>query len=425
MQIASAPILLKDEKRRLLLTQIRAALEENFDNLCLNLIHNTTNYCQLLPETLNSYYSGQGGLLDYILNRTEAALALFQMHIGQSANENKVVLSAEQKLWQYALFSASILQAIGKLQSDFYVEVYDSNNKYFTEWIPVLNNMSAIGHCYSYAFKATCDVTFRNWNTLLLVHILMPIKGFAWIASSPEVFMVWLALLNEDQQKAGVLGDILTRAKAIALQRYFNKLLSLKGNTGQARFGRVRTFEGNKSISILEMEQMIGIEFLQWITQTLSDKVIMLNKAPLFMVPGGMLISVDMFKSFMKDHPEFKNWQAIQKGLLSLGLHRVGPNGDVIYSQLQTADKQQIKGIILSQFAMVLPDKINIYNAQKNNILTMSATEFIHQMQFNANFAKSQTTNNLNPLPVLNTSGQWEVIAGPEIVMNADIGGTK
>ena len=34
-----------------------------------------------------------------------------------------------------------------------------------------------------------------------------------------------------------------------------------------------------------------------------------------------------MFQLFMREHPEYKNWQAVQNGFLSLGLHRRAADG--------------------------------------------------------------------------------------------------
>ncbi len=146
----------------------------------------------------------------------------------------------------------------------------------------------------------------------------MPASGFAWIASNPEVLAVWLALLNEDYRSAGTLGAILIRADAIAIQRYFLAFMARSGARRSGRYGRAVTFTGGVPESITEKEQAIGVEFIQWLIKSLDEGRIMVNKAPLFMVPGGMLMCPEMFQLFVREHPEYKNWQAIQNGFLSL-----------------------------------------------------------------------------------------------------------
>ncbi|KTD18684.1 putative helicase/relaxase [Legionella lansingensis] len=410
-RIVQSPLILAEDKRKTLLTQIReaSALEDSrFDSLCLSLIHNLVNHCQNLPETANSYYSQQGGLLDHALNRTEAALSLFKQYVMKESQDE---LSEEQKLWQYALFSAAILQGIGKLQIDFSIALYDNNGQFLKQWNPLLESLVSVGSHYSYEFLKESDEDFRRRLNLLLARLLMPVSGFSWLASNPQVLAVWLALLNEDLQGAGTLGAILIRANAIALQRYFNQLMVKNyGSRGGGRYGRVSTFAGGVPESISEIEQQIGIEFIQWLTKALESGRIMVNKAPLFMVPGGMLMSVDMFKLFVREHPEFKNWQAAQNGFLSLGLHRLGPDGDITSSFEQANNQQMHRGVVFADYAVALPAQMHVYNLNTGKSSVVSATEVIHQAQFTSHFTRQQATYAVNALPHLSASGQWQQI---------------
>ena len=56
----------------------------------------------------------------------------------------------------------------------------------------------------------------------MMAQNLMPSKGLEWIATSKEVFSVWLALLNEDYYGADTLGAILSHAESLALKKYLN-----------------------------------------------------------------------------------------------------------------------------------------------------------------------------------------------------------
>ena len=186
-----------------------------FDNLCLKLLHNFANQCQSLPETANSYYALPGGLLDHALNRTEAALHLLRQ---QMVQEHDAELSEEQKLWLYALFSAAILQGIGKLQLDYRIELFDINGLLTRPCNPLLEGLASSSKYY-YEFIQGSEDDLRRRLNLLLAYQLMPESGFAWIAGNPQVLAAWLALLNEDPNAAGMLGRILERADAIAIQR--------------------------------------------------------------------------------------------------------------------------------------------------------------------------------------------------------------
>ncbi|KTC84661.1 MULTISPECIES: TraI domain-containing protein [Legionella] len=408
-RIVAASLLLGDEKRGVLLRQIQeaCALEEvRYDSLCTSLVHNLVNHCQNLPETSSSYYPQPGGLLDHALNRTEAALSLFQHFLIQDGQDGP---SEEQKLWQYALLSAAILQGIGKLQIDFHIDLYDNQGQFLKQWNPLLDNLVSVGSYYGYEFQKESNEDFRRRLNLLLARLLMPANGFAWIASNPEVLAVWLALLNEDIEGAGTLGAILIRADAIAIQRYFNHL-ALKGyGSGRGgRYGRMGTFTDRSPESVAEIEQQIGVEFIQWLTKSLESGLIMINKAPLLMVPGGLLMSAEMWDLFMKGNPQYNSLQAIRNGFLSLGMHRVGADGNAVFRFEQASNQQMHSGIIFENYAVALPESIQLYNIHTGKISTVSSTELIYQAQFNSSyFTSKQTVLAANPIPHLDASGRW------------------
>lgn len=408
-RIIPAALILAEERREALIGQIRtfSALDETrFDSLCLSLLHNFVNHCQSLPETATSYYAQQGGLLDHALNRTEAALSLFQQYLVLGSQSE---LSEEQKLWQYALFSAAILQGIGKLQIDFNIGLYDNNGQFLKSWNPLLESLATLGSYYSSEFMPQSDEEFRRRLNLLIARLLIPAGGFAWIASNPNVLAVWLALLNEDAEGAGTLGAILIRADAIAIQRYFNQLTLRAYGTRGGRYGRVSTFAGVPAESIAEIEQQIGIEFIQWLTKSLEMGKIMINKAPLFMVPGGLLMSTEMFRLFVREHPEYKNWQAIQNGFLSLEMHQLGIDGNVYSRFEQNSNQQMHSGIVFADYAVALPEKVLLNNPHTGKTSTLSATELIHQSQLSNNyFTSQQAVKSSGALCHLNASGQWQ-----------------
>lgn len=382
--------LLADEKRQALLKQIQAfsALENaRHESLCGVLIENMANYCQSLPETSNSFYALPGGLLDSALNRTEAALSLFKALLVQDAAEG---LSEIQKLWQYTLLSASMLQGIGRLYVDYKVALFDSTNQPLKPWNPLLESLTHAGHFYNYEFETEAEVDFRRRLTIVLARSIMPPSGFAWIASNPSILSIWLALLSDDLRSAGTLGAILIRAEAISKQRYLTEHMH-KTEHKTSRYGRAGTFSGGVPESLIEKEQAAGAEFLNWLAKSLEEGKIIINKAPLLMVPGGMLMSKELFQLFMREHPEYKNWQAIQKGFLALGLH----TDDIAAA----AEQQMVSGLVFSGYAIGLSDTVQVQQANTGSVQSMSAMELI----------------NGAPLQKLASSGQWQApeVAGP------------
>ncbi|MBA2656800.1 MAG: TraI domain-containing protein [Tatlockia sp.] len=418
--------LLAEEKREVLFQQIKelSALDEaRFDSLSLSLLHSFINHCQSLPETSLSYYSQQGGMLDHALNRTEAALSLFQHYL---TLEEGAVLTEEQQLWQYALYSAAVLQGVGKLQIDLVVDLYDDNGQFLKQWNPLLESLAIVGSHYRYEMQKESNEEFRRRLNLLVARLLMPTSGFAWIASNSKVLEVWLALLNEDVHAAGTLGAILVRANAIAIQRYFNQFM-LKGHASRGgRYGRINTFNNSIPDSVAEIEQQIGIEFIQWLNKTLAEGRLMINKAPLLMVPGGLLMTDEVLRLFMQEHPEYKNLQAVKNGFLSLGMHKLGANGAVDWRFEQNSNQQMHSGMILADYSVALPAEFKIYNLNGKSFET-SAIELPHLAQTsNQYFTTQQTPYPISALPHLDSVGQWKAVeAAPTNQQSSKFGATN
>lgn len=408
-RMVNADLFLSEDKRQTLLKKMRvlSGLEmSRYDSLCGILIDNLVHYCQNLPETANSYYSQPGGLVDHALNRTEAALSLFQEFMVQDQPDS---LSEEQKLWQYALYSAAILQGIGKLFVDYRVSFYDANGHFLKEWNPLLESMASTGMYYFYEFQKEPEVEFRCRLNLLLAKTLMPGSGFAWIASNPDVLAVWLALLNEDERSAGTLGALLIRAEAVAIQRYLLEFIARStAIQGGGRY-HAGTFSGGQPETLLEKEQAVGMEFIQWMIKALDEGRIMINKAPLYMVPAGMVMCAEMFQLFVREHPEYKNWQAAQKGFLSLGLHSRAADGSVM-SRFEAKNQPMQTGIVFSKYALALPELVKVHQMSTGKVESMSATELIHKAQFNSQFTQQQNVGLVTSLQKLNASGKWQSV---------------
>jgi integrating conjugative element relaxase (TIGR03760 family) len=405
MAIVAPAQLLAETKRHDLMKKIRdhSSFETNrFDQIALTLVHNFINHVQNIPETAHSYYASTGGLLDHALNRTEAALDLFRNYVIQEGEE----LSEEQQLWVYVLFSAGILQGIGKLQIDYKVDLFDTNGQYIKQWNPLLENLPSAGSYYQFEFQHEQEEDFRRRLNLLMARLIMPHQGFIWIASNPQALGVWLALLNEDWQSAGTLGAILVRADAIAIQRYFNEFMHrVAANKG--RLNRITTFvDTGGPETAIDKERQLGVEFIQWLTKALEKGQLVLNKAPLFMVPGGLLMSVEIFKWFVREHPEYKSWQAIHNAFVAMGLTRERA-GNLIARYEQINTQQMLSGIVMSNYAVALPPVVQVHNANTGKVNPMTAIEVMNQAQTLSSLMRKQAVITSTPLLHLAENGQW------------------
>lgn len=383
--------LLKDKKRQLLLQHISESMGLNstrFDKLALSLIHNITRYCQNLPEP-TLYYSHRGGLIDHALNRTEAALQLVRQILVLDKN---AIPSEEQAIWLYALFSAAMLRGIGKLYTDYQIDLFDPNGQLIKRWQPLLEDMPSLGRYFYYDFLRGDDLSFRNNITLTFARQLMPIAGFTWIISNPAVFAVWLALLQEDRDGSGSLGAILDRANAVAIQREINDYI-LKYADFDGR-NRMATFVDSTPEMNVNRERLMGAEFIAWVMDGLETGKIIINKIPMLMeiLPTGVVMSPQLFDMFAQEHLKFKNKVAVQKAFLAWNLH------------LMTDDAKQAPSInAIPIDPAMLPEKVTVYSEKTGKLSKISSLNLVHNIQHH-----QFNPNKINAvLDHLSSSGKW------------------
>lgn len=319
-----------------------------FNTLCTRLIHHFANRCQRLPES-TVYFGQLGGFLDHSLQRTHAAMNLFRQYLLTNPQDT---LSTEQQQWWYALFSASVLRGIGRLCLDYKVERYSLKGQFLKQWQPLLEPLGQLGQAYQVALQTHADLAFRHRITLILARVLMPDSGFELLVSNPAVFAVWLALLEEDSVAAGALGAILDRADSIVIQE---ELINLPVQLIAPRTERrapISSFIDNTPEPHGEKDKLMAIEFIRWLTNALERGQLLVNKAPILAIPGGLLILPEAFQLFSREHAHYKNWQSVRQSLMSLPLY---PADQV---QAASAQHEQYQGLLMPG-QLLIPEKLS------------------------------------------------------------------
>ena len=388
--IKSADVLLSQHKRATCLKHIQQHSElstTQFENLGMPLLQNVAYYSQNLPDTFNTYYTQPGGLLDMNLNRTDAALSLLRAYWVQN---HETPATEAQQAWIYALFSASLLQGLGKLPLDYCIELFPSEEI----WHPLLGAFPKNCTHYHYQLLKQEDSDTRRRLNILIACQLMPTAGFDWIASKREILAVWLALLNEDERSAGTLGAVLERAKIVAWHRAFDLFIDEHTTIATPRTKHPSTFIDTSPPKLSqEQEQLLGLEFVAWIMKTMADGTLLINQFPYFMlVPGGLLMSMEIFKRFAAQHPKYKHWQTVQHAFLTLDLHQVSPQGHLV-SRFEL-NKKMMSGLLVQ--AAILPDTVHVYDPETHQSHEVSALELMHRAD-----AKI-------PLAQLSPTGTWQ-----------------
>jgi integrating conjugative element relaxase (TIGR03760 family) len=395
--VLSAQQLLQQDRRKHLLHEIQQRLYFNqtkFDALCLPLLETVALYCQQLPDSTCYYYANRGGLLNYVLNRTNAALELLQSCL--LLNDTSTC-TEEQLMWIYALFSAGLLQGLGKLYSDYKIEVFDSKGKYLETWNPFVGKALQTDTYYSEQFVHDHDVDFRRKLNLFLAKQLMPEIGLTWLASNAEIFAIWLSLLNEEDDATKMLNAILSRATIIAQQNYLHEFLDQKTDATQL-IGK-KFVEGAEYKPVSEPDFILGAHFLNWLNIALANGNLQLNKMPgLMLMRDGLFVHIEIFKQFLREHPQYKNWRNVQRAVAAWNLH--ASNKDFLQ---QKSSKEE--GLMLD--LSVISDTLHVYNAETKNVEIRSGL-------------KINSLLNHPELPVmqqLSANGKWMDTVIPRLFM--------
>ena len=282
---------------------------ERFTHIGLPLIETVAKNCQDLLSYSRSFAFSASLLLDEVLYRTDTALDLFQSMV-QASDTGE--FTPAQSLWAYALFSAGLLQDLGRLYTDYAVHLYDQQGACLKKWSPVLETLGSCAPFYDQRLIVSEDRMLPHRVTLLLAHQWMPAGGLAWIASDPDVFATWLALLQDDEEGSGTLGLVLNRAKELSKLRALEKHLERHGHsTPRGGWG-----DGHPHTNA---DDVVAAEFLLWLNQALERGDFVLNQEKDVMVtPYGVFVPFEKLKAFAQEHhPHLTNWRALQRAIQS------------------------------------------------------------------------------------------------------------
>ncbi|PJD92454.1 MAG: hypothetical protein CK424_05995 [Legionella sp.] len=386
--------LLKHKKRLQSIQHIKEQLAypaTQYQNLVAPLLENIASYYQSLPET-SLYFSHRGGLLDRALYRTEAALHLMrQLMIHDASN----LPSAEQKIWLYALCSAGLLQGIGKLYTEYKINLHNNMGTLVKAWEPLLEEMKTVGAHYAHTFvrEDSDSEILRKHVTILLAQQLMPKEGFALLASHPIIFRAWLALLEEDRDGSGPLDAILDRANAITIQKYLSDFIDDHKHLLEQNAGRVGTFLDNTPEQSVEREQVLGAEFLLWVKEAFASGVLVVNQSPITVdiFPTGVVLSPEVFDLFIQEHHKVKNKVLIQRALNTWKHH-----------QFMDKNEDQALGNKVRLDLSVLPDTVSVLNKKTGQAHPVRTLDLIHDVDAYSRYERAPVI-----LPQLTTSGEW------------------
>ena len=369
-RVKTAKELLAKQERQQLLDKYKKLLtlpKEDYQPLVSEFIEGLAEFVQSLPETQNSYYSNQGGMLDHAMERSAIALSLCRAYLLPKESQDNP-LTKEQALWAYAVFTASMLHDIGKVAIDLKIHITNEDGRHTQMWLPYEGSMLELnkGNHYKYEFEKVNRDELRRRVTRILTRQLMPEKGFLWIASNKDVLAVWLAILDDDDRGGGTWGPVIPLADAQVINRYF------------AHFPTTPT-EGviPEGVSLppdlvqpdLEKADIseAGREFLEWLREGINTGQITVNRpdSSIHLAEGNKVLMLypEIFKEFAARSSSYKDWHGVMREFSSLDLMHTDINKNPLQSFYQKTDPN--KGTLSTKDMVEIKNSFLLLNPRK------------------------------------------------------------
>ncbi len=299
--VRNAHQLLESSQRGAYLKKINEVVkmpEEHFQALYGKLVDNFAEFVQILPMR---YSEPLTGILQEGLRHGLMALELLF----------ETSTKKPQPLYVYAVFSMALLADIVKVIATQKVMISDENGVYIDEWCPFAGSMvEQGGEYYKIREYGGYREAFLNSANPLLAQRVMPDLGLRWLASSPRIFDMWIAVLTGHEDWAGDLGML-------------KKLLK-------------KEWEKQKQLELwLEQVPMdftvpedvaIGEKFLEWLKDALENEKISVNEKDSFVhiLDEGILIKTpEVYDAFNHTYSSYRDFIVLQKQFNYLGITKL------------------------------------------------------------------------------------------------------
>lgn len=183
-----------------------------FDQLCLTAIHAFADAVQLMPASQAHHHAGPGGMLVHALEVMEFALRRRKGYLLPQGAQAEDILRLEH-LWTYAMFVAALIHDIGKPIADQRITLFLPDGS-MRPWTPLAEPMRRQG---ANRYKVEFVHEDKNYDlhtqvSMLMYPLIIPTLGRDWLAQDRKLMAQLSAWLYGDTYKAGVIGDIVSRA---------------------------------------------------------------------------------------------------------------------------------------------------------------------------------------------------------------------
>lgn len=299
--VRNAAQLLEESQRGAYLKKINEVVkmpEEHFQALYGELVDNFVEFVQILPMRFSEHLTGilQEGLRHGLM----ALELLFETSPKKP-----------QPLYVYAVFSMALLADLVKVIATQKVMISDENGIYIDEWCPFAGSMvEQGGQYYKIREYGGYREAFLNSANPLLAQRVMPDLGLRWLASSPRIFDMWIAVLTGHEDWAGDLG-------------FLKKLLKRKMDEQK----KLELWLEQVPMDFTVPEDVaLGEKFLDWLKDALENEKISVNEKDSFVhiLDDGILIKTpEVYDAFNHTYSNHRDFIVLQKQFNYLGVTKL------------------------------------------------------------------------------------------------------
>ena len=269
---------------------------DDFRILYMNLIRHFVEYVQVIPAFP---FHKLGELMDDGLLR--GLMAMEACHKDHTVSEDPRLT--------YAVFSAALLLDVAKVATQQRIMISDEEGKCIREWSPYDNVMVGQEKYYKIRFLGPGYAQMGELVTAIIARQIIPQQAFLFIAEDYHVLQMWLAMFNEDERTARVLGEILSRIKQ--------------------KFDQFKEMHRLPMMDLeLEEPEAVkdGEDFLAWVKENIENGHLKINHrdSKIFMVTEGAFLDSSVFQQFCETYGETyrgqRDWIVVAKQFNHLGI---------------------------------------------------------------------------------------------------------
>lgn len=311
-EVLTADVVLANKKVHLLVERIKTLVhisDEYWDMLYLPIIKAYFAFVQGLPAIKYTAFNKHNGYLELGIRRViESLVAYRKNHPVKDLKPEEI--PATEARWTYAVFTSAFFYGLGQIIATYWVSMCNNKGFHSSRWNPFAGNMLSQGTHYRYSFEAINRDTLANHSTPIIAKDLMPKEGFVWLSEDKELLEAWLAFLQNDIERGGLVAKIILPIEHEILQLPLMDSSLIEFPSDEIAQDNI---EQNNKDKVLTNEEVIN-KFVDWLRNEIDGSNMRAgspfgasqpNAVAHFTLNGVVLLFPYAFVLFLQNFPEF------------------------------------------------------------------------------------------------------------------------